>query len=355
VKILVEDSAGLRALEEGYASEAELQTFLRRYPDLMPLEEIELNSPPLLCIGWEVGVLSGAEDILYVDRNGLLSVVETKLRKNPESRREVVGQILEYAAHMSRWSSSDVEQQAERFFASGKSSDEYTNLSLEKALQRFLESDGLSVVSYDDFLRSVQANIDQGHFRLIVAIDEVPESLLRTVEFVNRFSEHFEIYLVQLKRFRDMAREQNIFVPSLFGRVAFDRKNRPSETWDWEKYEAKLGWTERDVQRAEELLGRLEHLAETWGFETRFHQGWIDVRCYGRARFGVQRTRQRGLELFFWLREKPREELPEGVTTRQTKEMLFLAGRLESLGDDQLGRLCEAAVGQSAPGIEVND
>lgn len=82
-------------------SEAELQTFLKEHPDLIPLEEIDLKAQPLLCIGWEVGLASGTESILYIDPSGLLTVVETKLKRNPEARREVVGQILEYAAQMS--------------------------------------------------------------------------------------------------------------------------------------------------------------------------------------------------------------------------------------------------------------
>src|SRR4051794_16736056 len=117
MKILVQDARGVRPLEEGYASELELQLFLKTYPELMPLEDIDLNAPPLLCIGWEVGVVSGAEDILYIDSSGLLTLIETKLRKNSESRREVVGQVLEYAAHMSKWTASNVELIAERFFA----------------------------------------------------------------------------------------------------------------------------------------------------------------------------------------------------------------------------------------------
>jgi len=93
VKILIQDQQGVRALEEGYASEAELQTFLREHSDLMPVDEIELGTPPLLCIGWEVSVASGSQDLLYVDETGLLTIVETKLKKNPEAKREVVGQF----------------------------------------------------------------------------------------------------------------------------------------------------------------------------------------------------------------------------------------------------------------------
>ena len=60
MKILVQDKQGVRALEPGFADEKELQTFLRENSDLMPTDEIELGTPPLLCIGWEVGVASGS-------------------------------------------------------------------------------------------------------------------------------------------------------------------------------------------------------------------------------------------------------------------------------------------------------
>lgn len=241
MKILIQDGDGVRALEEGYASEEELQTFLREHPDLMPLDEIELGAPSLLCIGWEVGLASGAEDILYIDENGLLTVIETKLRKNPESRRAVVGQILEYAAQMATWSSADVERQAEKFFASSEGPEGYRGCTLAEALQKFLEStQSLPEFSYDHFLEQVKTNIDRGHFRLIIAIDEPPEPLLKTVEFINRFSERFEIFLVQLKRFRDLARKQNIFVPALFGRVPTTTTTSRGQKWDEARFEEHL-------------------------------------------------------------------------------------------------------------------
>lgn len=269
MKILVQDKEGVRALEEGFASEEELQRFLKEHPDLMPLEEIELDAPALLCIGWEVGLASGAEDILYIDKDGLLTVVETKLRKNPEARREVVGQLLEYAAQMSTWSSADVERQAEKFFASPESPEQYQQCTLARAMQLFLESSGaLPEFSYDDFLQQVQTNVERGHFRLVIAVDEPPAPLLKTVEFVNRFSERFEIYLIQLKRFRDLAKEQNIFVPALFGRVARATTRRPpAHHWDKESF---LQQASKESPESLPVLKRLAQFAEdekaiVWG------------------------------------------------------------------------------------------
>jgi hypothetical protein len=344
MKILIQDEHGVRELEEGYATEEELQTFLRDHAELIPVDEIELGTPPLLCIGWEVSVASGSEDLLYVDETGLLTIVETKLRKNPEARRAVVGQVLEYAADAAAWQPADIEARAGRFLASEECPEEYRGLTFERAVRAFLQrtnSAAAETFSYAGFLNQTRANLEKGHIRLIIAIDEPPASLLRTVEFVNRFSERFELYLIQLKRFHDHATGANIFVPALFGRVP---KPTQPEEWDWDKYRARLGWSADDVQRAQFLLARLEQIGKSWDLETRFHQGWIDVRCYGRARFGVQVTKQAGLELFFWTRQMPKDKLPNGVAIRQTKEMAFLSGTLESLDDAQITRLCEATL-----------
>jgi len=293
VKILIQDQQGVRALEEGFASEQELQTFLRQYPDLMPLEEIDLDAPPLLCIGREVGLASGAEDILYIDENGLLTVVETKLRKNPEARREVVGQILEYAAQMSTWSASDVERQAEKFFGGREAPEQYGNCTLERAMQVFLQpGGGGGEFSYDDFIQQVGSNIERGHFRLIIAIDEPPEPLLKTVEFVNRFSERFEIYLIQLKRFRDLVKEQNIFVPALFGRVAVPRTRRaPGRPWDKEGF---LRQASGKSPKSVEVLERIIEFAEAENAIV-----WGRGANIGTFRFGFNGPEGKRIEAFY--------------------------------------------------------
>jgi len=271
MKILIQDEHGVRELEEGYASEAELQMFLRDHADLIPADEIELGTAPLLCIGWEVNVPSGTEDLLYVDETGLLTIVETKLRRNPEARREVVGQILEYAAQACGWSPGDMEMKAQKFLCSQDCPPEYRGLTLEQALRHFLErteSPAREAFSYEDFLNLVSANLERGHIRLIIAIDEPPDPLLRIVEFVNRFSERFEMHLIQLRRFHDKASDQNIFVPALFGRVTKpEAKRRPGRLWDKESF---LQQASEKSRESVPVLERLIQFAEeeaaiVWG------------------------------------------------------------------------------------------
>lgn len=218
---------------EGFANEEELRMFLLESPDLFPVDELGQPGMPLLCIGREVYVSSGSEDLLLIDRNGLLTVVETKLGRNPQARREVVGQILEYAAKMAEWEPKDVERQAQEFYKSEYAPPDYRNLSLIDAMKKFL---GDQDFAYEEFLEDVAENIEAGRFRLVIAVDEPPDSLKRTVEFVNRFSERFEILLFQLRRFRDES--QDIFIPALFGQVppiVKPRKPRPVP-WDEERF-----------------------------------------------------------------------------------------------------------------------
>ena len=103
---------------------------------------------------------------------------------------------------------------------------------------------------YEQFLIDVQQNINGGHFRLVIAIDEPPEPLLKTAEFVNRFSRDFELYLVQLKRFSDSVTRADIFVPAIFGKVTIPPSEsgpRPSRDWDYDSFFNVLADSNDDV------------------------------------------------------------------------------------------------------------
>jgi hypothetical protein len=88
-----------KALDEDW-----LQNLIDKCPDLLPVEDIdERVETPLVSIGREVETDAGIIDNLLVSTNGQLVVVETKLWRNPEARRSVVAQILDYAKHVRRW------------------------------------------------------------------------------------------------------------------------------------------------------------------------------------------------------------------------------------------------------------
>jgi hypothetical protein len=57
---------------------------------------------------------AGPVDNFMVTASGMPVLVECKLWRNPQARREVVGQVLDYAKELSRWRSADIEREARK-------------------------------------------------------------------------------------------------------------------------------------------------------------------------------------------------------------------------------------------------
>jgi hypothetical protein len=78
-----------------------LQELLVDYPDLLPVYKLRDDVGQLLCIGREVTAGdSGSIDNLYLSTGGYPVIVETKLWRNPQARREVLSQILDYTKEL---------------------------------------------------------------------------------------------------------------------------------------------------------------------------------------------------------------------------------------------------------------
>ncbi len=103
-------------------NEAWLQEVLASNPDILPVGAIdERVEEPLVSLGREVRTPAGPIDNLFISRNGYLVVVETKLWRNPEARRKVVSQILDYAAHLRQWDYSKLESEWRKQDSEGQS------------------------------------------------------------------------------------------------------------------------------------------------------------------------------------------------------------------------------------------
>ena len=84
--------------------ESLLQGLLNDYPRLLlpPVDDYQERS--IWTIGYEVGTTAGSLDLLCIDSTGEVWVIETKLAKNRESQKQVVGQVLGYASAIAAWS-----------------------------------------------------------------------------------------------------------------------------------------------------------------------------------------------------------------------------------------------------------
>ncbi len=341
--IIVQDADGdARVLpSKPFAYEDILQRHIADLPSLISLETVADEPISFMTIGAEWPAGTGRADIVLIGSDGVLTIIETKLSRNPESRREVIAQLLEYAAYLSESTIYEVQSRAEEFFQSDKCPREYRNKTLDELLGDFLQD---SVDSVDAFKGQIEQNLRQGRIRLIVAVDEVGEQAQKIVTFLNSYSS-FDIYLLRVAEHEDRD-GRRIFVPSLFGYARKVATTRVRVEWHWDKYRDELGWSEDQIRDAQGLLERLESVSGEWQPERRLHQGWVSVRCLGREMFGVQVFKKRGLELWFKLQDW-QEALPSDVEPRQTKEYLYLSKNLDTVSDDLLRRLAEGSLRQA--------
>lgn len=89
------------------------QELMFTQPALFPIEQIEPGAAKFIPICRELtipktGGISVFLDIFGLTNEGKLVLIECKLWRNPQARREVIAQALEYASLLRRWSYSDL-------------------------------------------------------------------------------------------------------------------------------------------------------------------------------------------------------------------------------------------------------
>lgn len=186
--LLKDDSVGVLE-EEPYLDEAALQRLLEERPELIALDEIAPSTVGLIPIGREVAMAGQSLDLLFIEGSGRLIAVETKLRKNSQIRREVVGQTLEYLASLSGWTADKVEEQAKLYFNRETTPERFKNTSLIPALSD-LASGGSTQERLDE--NEVRARIADRlraqDLWAVIAVDRVVDPLRSIVTFLNAAS-----------------------------------------------------------------------------------------------------------------------------------------------------------------------
>lgn len=198
---------GTQAGDEAF-SEAQIQTLVQTYPASLPIAEIDSMFVGPVPICTELQTPAGPIDNFMVTPSGLPVLVECKLWRNPEGRREVVGQILDYAKELSRWSSSD----------------------LQRAVNRRLKSDGNPLlrmvrdvdpsVNETDFNDALTQNLRRGRFLLLIVGDGIREGVETITEYLQQHAGlHFSLGLIELPIYI-MPNGDRLVVPRILAKTA---------------------------------------------------------------------------------------------------------------------------------------
>lgn len=167
--------------------EADIQALVQAHPAMLPIAEIDPSFIGPVPICRELSTPAGPIDNLLVTPGGLPVLVECKLWRNPEARREVVGQILDYAKELSRWSSSDLQREVSR------------NLRQPgNAMLELVRAAGHEV-DEADFNDALTLNLRRGRFLLLIVGDGIREGVEAIAEYLQAHAGlHFTLGLVEL-------------------------------------------------------------------------------------------------------------------------------------------------------------
>lgn len=189
--------------EAEYDSEDLLQAILTEHPALLGGEQINPDSPRrFLLVAREMtvhddtGVGRWSLDHLFLDQDGIPTLVEVKRSSDSRIRREVVGQMLDYAANSTvHWPAGWVRSQ----FEEGCRRDgENASSKLQDFLGRASEADESRL---DHFWDAVESNLRDKRIRLLFVADTIPTELRRIIEFLNEVMTPTEALAVEIRQF----------------------------------------------------------------------------------------------------------------------------------------------------------
>ena len=181
-------------VSDGGISEAELQDLLFRSPQALPLAAIDAAYADAVPVCKELATPSGNVDALYVNHLGRLTITEFKLWRNPQARREVIGQILDYAKDLASWGYEDLQREV------SKRLNKNGNVLYDLVRERHPN------ISEAEFVDNVSRHLKRGEFLLLIVGDGIQEGAANIVDFVQRYSGlHFNLAMVEAALYRDNA------------------------------------------------------------------------------------------------------------------------------------------------------
>lgn len=187
-------------------SEGWLQKLMFDNPEILPINDLDPGFGPLIPIGREIGTAVGPIDNLYISPTGMLTIVEAKLWRNPQARREVVGQIIDYAKEVSRWDYEGLDAATQK--VCGKKLWDLVNQSAEPPLDE------------PRFIDTVARNLQSGKFLLLIVGDGIREEMERMAEFLQGTPQlRFSLALIELQAYRLPEIDQLLVTPVIASRT----------------------------------------------------------------------------------------------------------------------------------------
>lgn len=205
IELLIRDSKGWFPADPlNYSAEGEFQEIVQETFE----RTLTAQAERAVVVAREVSTPEGGRiDIVAVDEDGVVTLCECKLDRNAGSRREVLGQVLEYAGSLKGMKFGEF-----RRLLSDRLGADLVDAMRERAPETF------DAVAWEE---NVSLSLDRGDFRLVIAVDQLTDVLKQTVLYLNDRAS-FSLLVAEMRRVQHNGLE--MLAPRVFGEEAAQRK-----------------------------------------------------------------------------------------------------------------------------------
>lgn len=167
-----------------------VQRLIHLFPQSLPITDIEPRFDDVIPICMELPTEAGYVDNLFVTADGDLVLAECKLWRNPQARREVVAQAIDYAHSLSGWSYQQFEAAISKArLPNGKA----PGGSLFEIVTRGQGGDEIG------FIDAVSRNLRLGRILLLIVGDGIREGVETLTDYLqDHAGSHFTLGLVEM-------------------------------------------------------------------------------------------------------------------------------------------------------------
>ena len=225
--VLQKDNQLTELNQEQYENEDLFQELIERHPAILAGDQINPDNPrKWIMINREMGIPieqdGGSQfslDHLFIDQDAIPTFIEVKRSTDTRIRREVVAQMLDYAAN------------AVQYWPIELIRDAYNkNINDSNSLQNI----GIDNEQEEAYWQAVSVNLRAGKIRLIFAADSIPTTLLSIIEFLNKQMVDTEVLGLEIKQFKSTDGLSTL-VPQIVGKTASAAQTKRVNNRQWDE------------------------------------------------------------------------------------------------------------------------
>ncbi len=185
-----------------------LQDIVHNHPECLPISDIEPLFEDVISLCTEMEMESGFVDNVLINDRGYVTLVECKLWRNPQARREVLAQVLDYAKDLAGWN-------YDRFEAAVLKARAETDKTLLDIM-----TERTPDIDETEFIDSVNRNLKEARVLLLIIGDGIRENAEQLIDFLNSFANmRFVLAFVEMPVFKLEETDQFIITPRILAKT----------------------------------------------------------------------------------------------------------------------------------------